>query len=64
MITSGGVLTTLHSFDGAEGSPMSFTVASDTFIKATVQSGAMTGYVTVTTPGGTLTSNVPFHVIH
>jgi uncharacterized repeat protein (TIGR03803 family) len=41
----------------------SFTVVSDTFLKATVPAGATTGYVTVTTPTGTLTSNVPFHVI-
>jgi uncharacterized repeat protein (TIGR03803 family) len=48
------------SFNGA---PASFTVESDTFLKATVPAGATTGYVTVTTPSGTLTSNVPFHVI-
>jgi uncharacterized repeat protein (TIGR03803 family) len=45
------------------GTPASFTVVSDTFIKATVPVGATTGYVTVTTPSGTLTSNVPFHVL-
>ncbi len=45
------------------GIPGSFTVVSDTFIRATVPAGAITGYVTVTTPSGTLTSNVPFHVI-
>jgi uncharacterized repeat protein (TIGR03803 family) len=45
------------------GIPASFTVVSDTFIKATVPAGATTGYVTVTTPSGPLTSNVPFHVI-
>jgi uncharacterized repeat protein (TIGR03803 family) len=43
--------------------PASFTVVSDTFIKATIPSGATTGYVTVTTPSGTLTSNVPFQVV-
>jgi uncharacterized repeat protein (TIGR03803 family) len=43
--------------------PASFTVTSDTLIQATVPAGATTGYVTVTTPTGTLTSNVPFHVI-
>jgi len=37
---------------------------SDTFIKATVPVGATTGYVTVTTPSGTLTSNVPFNVLN
>jgi uncharacterized repeat protein (TIGR03803 family) len=41
----------------------SFTVISDTLIRATVPVGGTTGYVTVTTPSGTLTSNVPFHVI-
>jgi uncharacterized repeat protein (TIGR03803 family) len=45
------------------GTPASLTVVSDTFIKAKVPTGATTGYVTVTTPSGTLTSNVPFHVI-
>jgi hypothetical protein len=43
--------------------PTTFTVVTDTFIKATVPSGATTGYVTVTTPLGVVTSNVPFHVI-
>jgi len=45
------------------GTPASFTVKSDTFIEATVPAGATTGYVTVTTPSGTLTSHVPFRVI-
>ncbi len=45
------------------GMPAQFTVVSDTFIKATVPAGATTGYVTVTTPSGTLTSNKPFVVI-
>jgi uncharacterized repeat protein (TIGR03803 family) len=45
------------------GTPASFTVASDTFIKATVPAGATSGYVTVTTPGGTLTSNRVFHIV-
>jgi uncharacterized repeat protein (TIGR03803 family) len=63
---SGGILgqgftgTTSVSLNGV---PASFTVISDTFLKATVPVGATTGYVTVTTPGGTLTSNVPFRVI-
>ena len=60
---TGGILgqgftgTTSVSFNSA---PATFTVVSDTFIKATVPAGATTGYVTVATPSGTLTSNVPF----
>lgn len=45
------------------GTPATFKVVSDTFIRATVPPGATTGYVAVATPSGTLTSNVPFHVI-
>ena len=45
------------------GIPASFTVTSDTLLTATVPGGATTGYVTVTTPSGMLTSNVPFHVL-
>ena len=63
---TGGILgqgftgTTSVSLNGI---PANFTVVSDTFIKATVPPGATTGFVTVITPSGTLTSNVPFHVI-
>jgi uncharacterized repeat protein (TIGR03803 family) len=63
---TGGILgqgftgTTNVSVNGTQAD---FTVVSDTFIKATVPVGATTGYVTVTTSGETLTSNVPFHVI-
>jgi uncharacterized repeat protein (TIGR03803 family) len=45
------------------GTPAQFTVVSDTFIKATVPPGATSGFVTVVTPSGTLTSNVPFRVL-
>jgi uncharacterized repeat protein (TIGR03803 family) len=45
------------------GIPAEFTVVSDTYIRATVPVGATTGYVTLTTPTGELTSNVPFYVI-
>lgn len=45
------------------GVPANYTVVSNTFIKATVPEGATTGYVTVNTPSGVLTSNVPFRVI-
>lgn len=46
------------------GTPASFIVVSDTFIEATVPGGASSGYVTVNTPSGTLTSNVVFRVKH
>lgn len=52
--------TTGVSFNGT---PASFKVVSDTYLTATVPVGVTTGYVSVTTPTGTLTSNVPFHVI-
>lgn len=45
------------------GAQANFTVRSDTLISATVPAGARTGDVTVTTPGGTLKSNVPLYVI-
>jgi uncharacterized protein YpuA (DUF1002 family) len=45
------------------GTPAKFTVKSDTYLTATIPAGATTGYVTVTTPSGTLTSNVPFQVL-
>jgi uncharacterized repeat protein (TIGR03803 family) len=63
---TGGILgqgftgTTSVSFNGTTAS---FMVVSDTFINATVPAGATTGFVSVATPSGTLTSNVPFHVL-
>ena len=63
---TGGILgqgftgTTSVSLNGIAAN---FTVVSDTFIKATVPAGATTGYVTVATPSGTLTSNLPFRVL-
>lgn len=51
--------TTSVSFNGTAAN---FTVESDTFLEATVPPGAITGYVTVTTPSGTLTSNKQFIV--
>jgi uncharacterized repeat protein (TIGR03803 family) len=51
--------TTGVSFNGT---PALFKVISDTFLKATVPAGATTGSVMVTTPSGTLNSNLPFRV--
>lgn len=45
------------------GAPATFTVVSDTYIRATVPIGAGTGTIQVTTPTGTLVSNVAFQVI-
>jgi uncharacterized repeat protein (TIGR03803 family) len=45
------------------GTPGTFTVISNTFIKATVPEGATAGQVEVTTPGGRLSSNVAFQVL-
>ncbi|HYA25927.1 MAG TPA: choice-of-anchor tandem repeat GloVer-containing protein [Terriglobales bacterium] len=42
--------------------PATFTVRSNTFLTATVPTGATTGFLTLITPGGTLTSNVVFRV--
>ena len=47
------------SFHGASAT---FTVVSDTYLTAVVPAGATTGTVTVTTPGGALTSNKIFRV--
>jgi uncharacterized repeat protein (TIGR03803 family) len=51
--------TTGVSFDGTAAN---FLVHSDTYLTATVPQGATTGFVTVTTPGGRLQSNVVFRV--
>jgi uncharacterized protein (TIGR03437 family) len=40
-----------------------FTAVSATFIKAEVPTGATTGTIVVTTPSGTLSSNVAFQVL-
>lgn len=45
------------------GTPATFSVVSDTYIQATVPAGGTSGFVTVSTPSGTLTSDVPFRVI-
>jgi len=41
-----------------------FSVVRDTYLTAVVPSGATTGKVVVTTPGGALTSNVNFRIIN
>jgi uncharacterized repeat protein (TIGR03803 family) len=41
----------------------SLKVVNDTYMTAVVPSGATTGPVVVTTPGGTLTSNVSFRIL-
>ena len=56
-----------QGFTGTTGIPFNgtaavFKVKSDTYLRATVPAGATTGPVTVTTPGGLLTSNIPFRV--
>ena len=43
--------------------PATYTVVSDTFLRVTIPAGATSGFVTVTTPTGVLTSNVAFQVI-
>jgi uncharacterized repeat protein (TIGR03803 family) len=45
------------------GTPATFTVVSDNYIKAIVPTGATTGIIQVKTPSSTLTSNVPFYVV-
>jgi uncharacterized repeat protein (TIGR03803 family) len=52
---------TAVSFNGVPAA--SFKVILDTYMTATVPAGATTGPVTVTTPTGTLTSNVNFTVL-
>jgi uncharacterized repeat protein (TIGR03803 family) len=51
--------TTGVSFNGTAAS---YVVQSDTYLTSTVPQGATTGFVTVTTPGGTLQSSVVFRV--
>jgi uncharacterized repeat protein (TIGR03803 family) len=52
--------TSSVTFNGVAA--VSFTVLGDTFMTAVVPSGATTGKVVVTTPGGALTSNVSFRI--
>lgn len=52
--------TTAVSFNGTAAT---FKVLSNSYLTATVPTGATTGFVTVTTPSATLTSNKKFRVI-
>jgi len=52
--------TTEVSFNGTSAG---FTIVSDTYIQTSVPTGATAGKIQVTTPGGTLKSNVLFHVV-
>jgi len=62
----GGAVTILGSdLTGAtsvtfNGTPATFTVVSSSEIKTSVPTGATSGFVVVTTPSSTLSSNVPF----
>jgi uncharacterized repeat protein (TIGR03803 family) len=53
--------TTSVTFNGTPAT--TFTVVSDTYIKATVPTGASSGTILVTSPSGTLSSNVAFQVL-
>jgi uncharacterized repeat protein (TIGR03803 family) len=53
---------TVTSTVSFSGKPAEFTVVSSTEITASVPAGATTGILQVTTPGGVLSSNVPFRV--
>ena len=53
--------TTAVTFNGVAATK--FTVVSDTYMTAVVPSGASTGPVVVTTPGGALSSNMSFRII-
>jgi uncharacterized repeat protein (TIGR03803 family) len=52
--------TTAVAFNGTPAA--TFSVLTDTFLTAIVPDGAKTGLITVTAPGGTLTSNKQFQV--
>jgi uncharacterized repeat protein (TIGR03803 family) len=59
ILSQGLTGTTAVSFNGIAAT---FNVESDTYLTATVPSGATTGTVTVTTPTGVLSSNQQFQV--
>ena len=45
------------------GTPATFTAVSDTYLRATVPTGATSGTIQVATPSGTLSSNLVFQVL-
>lgn len=59
VIGNGLTGTTNVTFNGTQAA---FNVVSDTYITATVPTGASSGVIEVTTPTGTLKSNVAFRV--
>jgi len=59
ILGSGFTGTTSVKFNGT---PASFSVLLGTYLTAIVPTGARTGFVQVTTPSGTLTSNTKFRV--
>jgi uncharacterized repeat protein (TIGR03803 family) len=59
ILGQGFTSSTTVSFNGTPATP---TVQSETFLTATVPAGATTGFITVTTSTGTLTSNRQFIV--
>lgn len=62
MITGSGLTqTTKVTFGGVTAT--SFTVNSDTLVTATLPTGAKTGKIVITTPGGTATSTATFTVM-
>ena len=60
VIGQGFTGTTSVSLNGVRAS---FRVLSDTLLAFALPAGAKTGYLKVTTPAGTLTSNLPFFVL-
>jgi len=60
ILGQGFIGATSVSFNGVAAT---FTVVSDTFLTASVPIAATTGFVIVTTPSGTLTSNKKFYLL-
>jgi uncharacterized protein (TIGR03437 family) len=60
-ILGGGLTGTISVM--FNGTAAKFKVVSDTHIQAQVPTGATTGPIQVTTPGGTLNSNIAFQVV-